>query len=118
MRRREKMSETVVAGGKAVGGGDAAGALDPHLEEARGRWRIYLTVFVLLFVLTVSELYVNKIIEGKAGQVAILVVLMMSKATLVVLYYMHLRYESRVLRWVVLVVFFAAVFFVSILILV
>jgi cytochrome c oxidase subunit 4 len=108
------MSETAVAEARAAGDSDAAGILDPHVEEARGRWKIYLVVFILLFALTITELFTNQIIEGKAGQVALLVTLMIAKATLVVLYYMHLRYESRVLRWMVAVPFFAAVFFVAI----
>jgi cytochrome c oxidase subunit 4 len=107
------MSETVNK--KVMDGADGAGAVNPHEEEARGRWKIYTVVFGALFVLTILELYVNSLIEDKTGQVVVLVVLMMAKASLVVLYYMHLRWESRVLRWLVLVPFFAAIFFVSIL---
>lgn len=88
--------------------------VDPHLEEAKGRWRIYVTVFALLFILTVLELYVNKLIDPKAGQIAALVALMLAKASLVVLYYMHLRWESRVLRWAVGIPFFSALFYVLI----
>ena len=94
-------------------------APDPRVEEARGRWRIYLAVFVLLFVLTVVELYVGDTFpKSKDAQVGALVVLMLAKATLVVLYYMHLRYESRVLRWIVMVPFLSGLFFVFIIILV
>ena len=107
------MSENVTETGNT--GASGADVVDPHEAEARDRWKIYSVVFVALFVLTIVELYVADLIEGKNGQVAALVVMMMAKATLVVLYYMHLRWESRVLRWLVLIPFFAAIFFVTIL---
>jgi len=97
--------------------GNAAAARNAaHVEEARGRWRIYVTVFGMLFLLTILELSVNDVIPGEGPQVAALVALMIAKASLVVLYYMHLRWESRVLRWLVLIPFFAAIFFVFIVI--
>jgi caa(3)-type oxidase subunit IV len=108
------MSETVTETGKT--GANGADPVDPHEAEARDRWKIYTVVFLALFVLTIVELYVGDLIpDNKNGQIAALVVLMMAKASLVVLYYMHLRWESRVLRWLVLVPFFAAIFFVTIL---
>jgi cytochrome c oxidase subunit 4 len=107
------MSETVTEGG--INGANGADLVDPHEAEARDRWKIYTAVFGALFVLTILELYVGDLIPDKNGQVAALIALMMAKATLVVLYYMHLRWESRVLRWLVLIPFFAAVFFVVIL---
>ncbi|UCC93271.1 MAG: cytochrome C oxidase subunit IV family protein [Thermoplasmata archaeon] len=107
------MSETVTERG--MKGADEAPELDPHEAEARERWKIYTVVFGALFVLTILELYVGDLIADKNGQIATLIALMMAKATLVVLYYMHLRWESRVLRWLVIVPFFAAIFFVVIL---
>jgi cytochrome c oxidase subunit 4 len=107
------MSETVTE--KGLNGAGGADPIDRHEAEARERWKIYSVVFVALFVLTILELYVNDLIDGKTPQVAALIALMMAKATLVVLYYMHLRWESRVLRWLVLLPFFAAIFFVTIL---
>ncbi len=104
------MSETATE--RRAGGADT---LDPHEAEARERWKIYTVVFGALFALTIGELYVGSLIEDKGAQVAVLIALMMAKATLVVLYYMHLRWESRVLRWLVLTPFFAALFFVLIL---
>jgi cytochrome c oxidase subunit 4 len=107
------MSETVTEKGlEGAGGADPA---DHHEAEARERWKIYSVVFVALFVLTIVELYVGDIFEDKTAQVAALIALMMAKALLVVLYYMHLRWESRVLRWLVLLPFLAALFFVTIL---
>lgn len=107
------MSETVTE--HRLKGANGADPVDQHEAEARDRWKIYSVVFVALFVLTIVELYVGDLIEGKNGQVAVLIVLMMAKASLVVLYYMHLRWESRVLRWLVIIPFFAAIFFVVIL---
>ena len=95
--------------------GEGAVVADPHEEEARNRWKIYTVVFVALFVLTILELYVNRLFDVKSEQVAVLVALMLAKASLVVLYYMHLRWESRILRWLIIIPFFAAVFFLTIL---
>lgn len=107
------MSETVTGNGMAPG--EEAVVTDPHEEEARNRWKIYTVIFVALFVLTVLELYVGSLFSEKSAQVAVLVALMLAKASLVVLYYMHLRWESRVLRWLIIIPFFAAVFFLTIL---
>ncbi|MCK4971169.1 MAG: cytochrome C oxidase subunit IV family protein [Thermoplasmata archaeon] len=107
------MSETVIGNGMAPG--EEAVVTDPHEEEARNRWKIYTVIFVALFVLTVLELYVGSLFSEKSAQVAVLVALMLAKASLVVLYYMHLRWESRVLRWLIIIPFFAAVFFLTIL---
>ena len=107
------MSETVTE--KIPNGAGGVDPVDHHEVEARGRWKIYSVVFVALFVLTILELYVGDLIEDKTPQVAALIALMMAKAMLVVLYYMHLRWESRVLRWLVLLPFLAALFFVTIL---
>jgi len=107
------MSETVTETGKT--GANGVDIVDPHEAVVRDRWKIYSIIFVALFVLTITELYIGDLISGKESQVAALVALMMAKAALVVLYYMHLRWDSRVLRWLVLIPFFAAIFFVTIL---
>ena len=57
------------------------------------------------------ELSVNRLVHVKSVQVGLLVPMMLAKASLVVLYYMHLRYESRVLKWAILVPFGMAIFF-------
>src|SRR5688572_9968605 len=58
----------------------------------------YMRVFVLLIVLTAVELLVALSPLGKTNQVLLLIALALAKATLVALYYMHLRFEGRVLR--------------------
>jgi cytochrome c oxidase subunit 4 len=108
------MVETVTKAGP--NGAGVPDLVDPHEREARDRWKIYTGVFVALFVLTIMELYVNRIFPESERQVGSLVALMLAKATLVVLYYMHLRWDSRVLRWLIIIPFFAAVFFVFIMI--
>ena len=110
------MTVEVMAEGRAAG--SEVAVIDPHMEEARVRWKIYLTVFFLLFALTIIELYTNKLLSDKTHRIALLVSLMLAKATLVVMYYMHLRYESRVLRWIVAVPFSSALFYVLIVMLV
>ncbi len=107
------MSENVSGNGMTPGEGVVT--TDPHEEEARNRWKIYTVIFAALFVLTILELYVNRIFSEKSAQVVVLVTLMLAKASLVVLYYMHLRWESRVLRWLIIIPFFAAVFFLAVL---
>ena len=92
--------------------------MDPRDEEERGRWKIYLSVWGILLLFTILEVAITEYLpEGKTST-SMLVTLMIGKALLVVLYYMHLRYESRALRWVVAVPFGAGLFFVFIVILV
>lgn len=63
----------------------------------------YVIVFALLAVLTVIEIYVSGWDIGKSNQILLLMILASSKAALVALYYMHLRYESRILRWIAVI---------------
>lgn len=91
---------------------------DPHEEEERGRWKIYLSVWTILLVFTILELAITEYMKESRTTVSMLVTLMIGKALLVVLYYMHLRYESRALRWVIAVPFGAGLFFVFIVMLV
>jgi cytochrome c oxidase subunit 4 len=60
----------------------------------------YMRVFVLLIVLTAAELLVALTPIGKSSQVLMLIALALAKATLVAMYYMHLRFERGVLRLV------------------
>ena len=58
----------------------------------------YMRVFVLLIMLTAVELLVALSPLAKSSQVLLLIALAIAKATLVAMYYMHLRFEGRVLR--------------------
>ena len=59
-----------------------------------------MLVFVVLAVLTAVEVGVAFTGLSKTTQVPLLIALAIAKATLVGLYYMHLRFEARVLRFI------------------
>lgn len=61
--------------------------------------RVYLVVFATLLVLTAVTTGIAFIDLGRINAVLMLTIAV-SKATLVVLYFMHVRYSSR-LTWVV-----------------
>jgi caa(3)-type oxidase subunit IV len=69
--------------------------------------RPYLIVFVMLAIITVFELQVPTTLAQlgllKWQQIGILVITAAMKASLVALYYMHLKYEPLVLKWLPLV---------------
>ncbi len=76
--------------------GHGSGAVAAELK------RPYVLVLVLLAVVTVLEVQVPSL-GARFGiaewlQVVLLVVSSVSKAVLVALYYMHLRYEVRILK--------------------
>ncbi len=77
----------------------------PH---ARPKYLQYVGIFVALAVLTGIEIAVGTVLVASPLRVALLLALAVSKATLVVLYYMHLRYDSRMFAviFIIPVVFF------------
>ena len=60
--------------------------------------RVYYLIFIALAVLTVATWSIAKIDLGRMNAVVALTIAVI-KATLVVLYFMHVRYSSR-LTWV------------------
>jgi caa(3)-type oxidase subunit IV len=62
--------------------------------------RPYVVVFVVLFVVTLAELSIYSLGLPHLATILILVVLATIKGSLVVAYYMHLRYEPR---WLALI---------------
>lgn len=68
----------------------------------------YLGIFLALAVLTGIEIAVSTVIAGSPLRLVLLLALAVSKAALVALYYMHLRYDSRMFAVIFLipVVFF------------
>jgi caa(3)-type oxidase subunit IV len=66
----------------------------PHPTEG-----LYFSIFVVLAVLTLFELIV---VYLPGVRVPLLLGIATAKAVLVVQYYMHLRYEARILRYVFL----------------
>ncbi len=78
----------------------------PDALPASHSRRPYVLVFLVLVVLTLAELavvYVPGI--GHAPLVAALVLLAVAKAGLVLLYFMHLRHETRALKLTVILPF-------------
>jgi cytochrome c oxidase subunit 4 len=57
-----------------------------------------MRVFVFLVVLTVLEVILAFVLAASAAKAPLLIALAIAKATLVAMYYMHLRFEGRVLR--------------------
>ena len=60
----------------------------------------YMLVFVFLGLLTAVEVGVTFSGLVKSVQVPLLIALAIAKATLVGMYYMHLRFEGRLLRFI------------------
>jgi cytochrome c oxidase subunit IV len=83
---------------------DLAGAGHGPVARGAAHRALYLGVFVLLGVLTLVELGVVRT-SGipKTAVVVALVAIALSKAALIALFYMHLRFETGVLRLTVLV---------------
>lgn len=70
-----------------------------HEEKYPGEGT-YFTVYIALAVLTVVELLV---VYLPGLRIPLLAGLALSKAWLVIQYYMHLRYDARLFRWVFLI---------------
>ena len=62
----------------------------------------YYVMFAVLTVLTLIEVGVAKL-DVQGPKVALLVLLAVTKATLVALYYMHLKSEMRALKLVIVI---------------
>ena len=58
----------------------------------------YLLIFGVLFVLTLIEIGVALTGVAESAQVVLLLALAFTKATLVALYYMHLKFEGPIIR--------------------
>jgi caa(3)-type oxidase subunit IV len=71
----------------------------PGMKE-ESKKRPYVIVFVVLAVVTLVELSINSLGLPHLEAILILVVLATVKGSLVVAYYMHLRYEPR---WIALI---------------
>ena len=69
--------------------------MSTHSSQAQ---RPYMRVFVFLVVLTATEVGVAFALSANPAKVPLLIALAIAKATLVAMYYMHLRFEGRLLR--------------------
>lgn len=94
-----------------------AGAQSGAVARGAAHRALYAAVFGVLGVLTLVELGVART-PGipRMGVVVALVTLAIAKAALIALFYMHLRYETRILRLTVLVPLVAPGIFALILI--
>ncbi len=84
----------------------AAETAAPAVQEPG---RPYIPVFVMLGVLTLIELWVSGLDIPGGNRLGALLILAIGKASLVVLYYMHLRYEPRLLSLIPLIPLFMAI---------
>ena len=66
--------------------------------------RPYVYVFLILAVVTAIEVYVSQLNFAAVERISVLILLATFKASLVVAYYMHLKYEPR---WMMLIPFAA-----------
>jgi caa(3)-type oxidase subunit IV len=80
--------------------GETATAMQAPGVTEELKKRPYVVVFVVLFVVTLAELSVYSLGLLHLATILILVVLATIKGSLVVAYYMHLRYEPR---WLALI---------------
>lgn len=72
-------------------------------HEGGASIKAYMVVFGSLAVLTLIEVAIPLYFDfPKMMQIIILVALALWKALLVALYYMHLRFEPRRLKWMVM----------------
>lgn len=67
-------------------------AEEQRIEHAKPN---YIGVFVILGILTAIEIGITTLFHSSIGRVPILLFLTVAKGSLVVLYYMHLRFDSR-----------------------
>ncbi|MBI3970539.1 MAG: cytochrome C oxidase subunit IV family protein [Chloroflexi bacterium] len=65
-----------------------------HVEEHHPKPALYAGIFVVLFILTALEVGVTYFPE--IPQVPVLLTLALAKGALIVLFYMHLKFDSRV----------------------
>ncbi len=85
---------------------EMADKTDGTMDPAHVKHPNYVVIFIVLGVLTVLEVVVAQTIPG-AIRVPILLLTAAAKGALVALYYMHLRFDSRIFAF-----FFAAAIFV------
>lgn len=77
--------------GPSAGPGQASGTSLAHAGPS------YVTVFVVLAVLTAIEVGITYVPMPRLLLVGLLLTLALAKAALVAMYFMHLRFDSRLL---------------------
>jgi cytochrome c oxidase subunit 4 len=76
-----------------------AGAIEPGSERAHPGAREYLGVATVLTVLTALEVTTYYVRSMRPVLVPVLLTLSVLKFGLVVLFYMHLKFDSRLFSW-------------------
>jgi cytochrome c oxidase subunit 4 len=84
--------------------------VDNHHEEHKSHKKEYFIIFALLAVLTIVEIWVADVPLSKFGKGSSLTLLAVGKAFLVAYYYMHLKQETKWLKFIALVPMAAAVY--------
>ena len=72
---------------------------------------IYIKNAVYLAVLTILEVGVSYLDISKSGQIGVLLSLAVIKMLLVAMIYMHLRYETKTLKWILFLPILAGLYF-------
>jgi|TARA_B100000315_G_scaffold5286_1_gene5282 caa(3)-type oxidase subunit IV len=72
---------------------------------------IYFKNAIWLAILTILEVGIAYIDISRSGQVVLLLAFAATKMMLVAMIYMHLRYETRVLKWILFVPIPAGILF-------
>jgi cytochrome c oxidase subunit IV len=80
--------------------GAEAAAHEAHAEHHHPTWKTYKWVALILFVITVAEVwayYIPALVASRAF-VPSLLIMSVAKFAIVVLFYMHLKYDARLFR--------------------
>ena len=88
------------ASGEAAGGAHVAPAADDAHAHAHPTWKQYKWVALILTAITVVEVWIYYIPSFVASKLFVPALLIMSavKFAIVVLFYMHLKYDARLFR--------------------
>jgi len=88
------------ASGAAAGGAHVAPAADDAHAHAHPTWKQYKWVALILTAITVVEVWIYYIPSFVASKLFVPALLIMSavKFAIVVLFYMHLKYDARLFR--------------------
>jgi len=80
-----------------------AHGMEAHPVEHQSHRATYITIFLILGFLTFLEIYVPEVYAAYwsgTTKMLLLTILAITKAALVALYFMHLKYEMPWLRWI------------------
>lgn len=83
-------------------GGGGAPREQPAAAEAHPQPK-YVPIFVALMVLTVVTVLLSRVHVGHLGNALIAVAVALVKGTLVAAFFMHLKFETKHLLWVLLI---------------